>query len=252
LLSALTLAACNKDVTAPVDLNPTLDEAANLGFSASFAGDPSGNFLPPLYRLPDNLKLTNEQGAKIKALVAAFEAATKADHEALAAIDRAAKAARAAGKSEAEIKLILAAGDAIRQRLAAAEKKLHDDIFALLTAEQKAWLEANKPQPCTAAPLSDTQKSQISALIAAYEQANKADLDAIKAALQKAADAKRSGATDAAIKAILETVRAAQERVRKAETALQAAITAVLTPEQQKCGYKSFGPSSAGGPGGHK
>jgi Spy/CpxP family protein refolding chaperone len=233
-LAALVLAACN-DATGPGGSLARLDEITDLAFSASFAGDPSGNFLGPLNRLPENLKLSADQQTKVKALVDAFLAATKADHDALAAIRQQASDALKAGKSKAEVDAILATGAPIRERLMKAEEKLRADIFAVLTADQKAWLEANKRTPCSATPLTDAQKNQISALVAAFEAANKADLDAIKAAMEKARAAKASGASPDAIKAILDSVKANTDRIRAAEAALRTAIAALLTPDQLKC-----------------
>jgi hypothetical protein len=234
-LAALVLAACSNDATSPSDLFTNLDEVTDLAFSASFAGDPSANFLGPLNRLPENLKLSADQQTKIKALVDAFLAATKADHDALAAIRQKASDAAKAGKTKAEVDAILATGAPIRERLLKAEEKLRADIYALLTADQKAWLDANKRTPCSATPLTDAQKNQISTLVAAFEAANKADLDAIKAAMEKARAAKAAGATPDAIQAILDSVKANVERVRTAEIALRKAIDALLTPDQLKC-----------------
>ena len=95
-----------------------------------------------------DLKLSNDQGAKIKALLEAFDQANKADIEALAKIGAEAKAAAAAGKSREEIAAILARGNAIRVRLEAAEKALQTAIENVLTAAQKAWLDANQPKRC--------------------------------------------------------------------------------------------------------
>lgn len=82
-------------------------------------------------------QLTEAQLAQIRALRDAFETANRADLQLMRSIGDQVKAARKAGKSDAEIKQILAAGDAARDRLRAAEKKLYDDIMALLTTEQK-------------------------------------------------------------------------------------------------------------------
>lgn len=232
LLAALALGACNKDTTAPAtDNDAALDLAAELAFSASFAADPGSNPLPGVNRLPDNLKLTADQQAKIKALTEAFLQATKADHDALAAIQRQAKEAEKAGKSREEIIAILKQGDAIRQRLQAAEAKLRADLLAVLTAEQRAWLEQNKPAPCPT--LTSDQRNQIAALIAAYEQANKADLDAVKAALEKAQQAMRAGQTKEQVKAILDAVKPNIDRLNAAAAKLRSDIEAVLTPEQK-------------------
>jgi Spy/CpxP family protein refolding chaperone len=145
-----------------------------------------------------------------------------------------------AGKSREEVRAILEQGIPIRQRLHAAETQLRSDILAVLTAEQRAWLEAHQPRPCTAAPLTDAQKAEISALVAAFEQANRADIEAIRAAFEQARTAHQNGASREEIHAILETVRPAMQRVRAAEVALAAAIAAVLTPEQRASGCHRF------------
>lgn len=249
LLTALAVGACNESPTSPFDttLN-SLDEAAMFAFSGSFVADPGSTLLPGVHRLPDNLKLSASQEAAIKALIEQFRAATKADHEALAAIMRKAKEAAAAGKSREEIKAILDQGIAIHQRLHAAESKLRTDILALLTAEQKAWLEANSRKTCTAPALTDSQRSEIAALVAAFEQANSADIAAVKAAFEQARAAKQSGATAAQVQAILDSAKPAMQRLRAAEVALAVAIAGVLTPDQRACSpFKG----AAGGPFDH-
>lgn len=234
LCTGLALGACSKDTTtAPLDDTTSilLDEAATLAYNASFAANPGDNLLPGIHRLPDNLKLTADQQARIKALMTAFADATKADREALAAIDRQAKEARKAGKTQAEVEAILRTGDAIRQRLSAAEAKLKADLDAVLTAEQKAWLNSNKAPTCPS--LTDAQRTQIAALIAAYEQANKADLDAVKAALDNAKAAREAHATKDQIVAILNAVKPNLDRLKAASDKLRADIEALLTPEQK-------------------
>lgn len=82
--------------------------------------------------------LTEAQLAQIKALRDAFETAYRGDIQLLRQVADEVKAARRAGKSDAEIKAILARADAARDRLRAAERKLYEDIMAVLTAEQRA------------------------------------------------------------------------------------------------------------------
>ena len=239
LLAALALGACNKDAVSPSnDVSASLDDAANLAFSASFAADPSLNFLGAVNRLPDNLKLTAAQETQIKALMDAFVTATKADHDALAAIEKQAKDAAAAGKSKDDVRKLLEQGKPARDRLQAAEQKLHADIEAVLTADQKAWLQSHQPKRC-GITLTDDQKNQISGLIAGYEQANKADLDAIKAAFDQARTAHQNGASKEDVQKILNSVKPNMERVRAAARTLEAAIAALLTPSQvlSGCGF---------------
>ena len=233
MAGALAVAACNKDTAGLADstVDAMLDNAATLGYSADFVASPSLNPLPGLNRLPDSLKLTAEQQAKIKALTDAFQAATHADREALTAIRRQAEEAKKAGKSQADIDAILKQGDPIVARLQAAENKLHDDILAVLTPAQKAWLQSGQTSPC--ASLSDAQKTQIASLMAAYEQANKADLDAVKAALDKAKAAHEAHQSNDAIRAILDAVKPNLDRLKAANDKLRSDIEAVLTPEQR-------------------
>lgn len=234
MAGALAVAACTKDTAAPVSDSETstlLDDAASLAFSASFVANPGDNFLPGINRLPENLKLSAAQEAAIKALVDAFALATKADHEALAAIRKQAEDAKKAGKTPAEIEAILRQGEPIRQRLATAEAALRKALSDVLTPAQKAWLDSNKPASCST--LTDAQRTQIASLIAAYEQANKADLDAVKAALDKARAAREAHATNEQIKAILSAVQPNMDRLKASADKLRADMEAVLTPEQR-------------------
>lgn len=228
LLLALGLTGCGRDATSPSNALVTIDEAESLVLSSSIAVVGS-KALAQLARLPQSLALTSAQQAAIKALTDAFALVTKADQDALAALKKQIRDASVAGTPKEQIQALLDQARVISDRLAAAEARLRDDILALLTAEQRAWLEANQPTPCT---LAEGQQSRIGALLAAYEQANRSDLDAINAALAQAKTAQKNGATREQISAILNPVKAAMERVRAAGEALQKAIQGVLTPEQ--------------------
>lgn len=235
---AVALVACDRDVTAPVDAAALLEAGGILAWDAAGMSGP-GRYLSALGRLPENLRLSAAQAAAIKAAVDEFLQATQADRETLASIDKAAAEAKRSGKSREEIRQILEQGAAARQRMEAAEQALQVRIEAILTAEQKAWLDANLPKRCdprTAPPLTADQKTQISALVAGYEISNRADLDAVKAALEKARTAQKSGATRAEVKAILDAVRPAMARLAAAQAALHQAIDALLTPEQRASG----------------
>lgn len=83
-------------------------------------------------------QLTEAQLAQIKALRDAFETANRADIMLLRSVGDEVRAARAAGKSESEIKAILAKAEEARERVRAAERKLYADMMAILTAEQRA------------------------------------------------------------------------------------------------------------------
>ena len=235
LLAALGLFGCSDDPLAPTEELVGLEEAAALGFAGSFVSDPGSRYLAHLQSLPDSLKLSAEQQAQIQSLLAQFAQATAADRAALAAIMQQAREAAAAGKTREEIRQILAQGDPIRHRLHEAEAALHAALDAVLTAEQKAWL-ASQQTRCTGSTLSEEQKTQISALVAAFQLANAADLAAIRAAHEQARAAHQAGAKREQIRAILEAVRPAMERVRAAERALAQATDALLTPEQLASG----------------
>jgi Spy/CpxP family protein refolding chaperone len=240
LLAAFT-AACGEDTSAPAADTVLLDDAALLAFGSMDMADPGSRFIARLNSLPDSIKLTADQQTRIRELITAFVTATRVDMEALAAIHQEARAARTAGKTEAEIRAILARGDAIRARLHAAEAKLHADVQAVLTPAQKAWLANSGDRPrhhCSAEGirLTDAQKTQITGLIAAFETANAADLQTIRAIHAEARAAIQAGASREQVAQILARANPAMQRVRAAREALNAAIRAVLTPAQVASG----------------
>ena len=243
--AVLSLVACS-DSTSPGAPDLTLLEAGAYGtaltsmggYDASVYQDRLGN------ALPDELKLTSEQQAKIKALVEAFIQSTRADREALGAILREAHQAAQAGKTRAEVEAILAKGADIRRRLAAAEAKLKSDIDAVLTAEQRAWIAAHSPRACRAdqfPPLSDAQKAQIHALEAAFRENNKADLELVRATLAEAQAAIAAGKSREEVAQILMKAAPAMIRLELARQALHQQIVGVLTPEQKASGCLPLG-----------
>src|SRR5688572_11850719 len=179
LTTSLIAGACSQDTVAPTESLAAFDASAVVAYDPGGRSAP-GNYLTRLHRLPAELRLTTAQETQIRALLERFSAAIRPDLEALGAILRRAEEARRAGKSREEIGLILAEGHAIRARLEAAEAALAAAIADVLTAEQKAWLASHEPQRCdprTAPPLTDAQRTEIRALIAGYEDSNRADLD---------------------------------------------------------------------------
>lgn len=113
----------------------------------AFAGGPMGAATGkgPGAALPDNLKLTEAQRTAIQALVTAFHTANAADIAVMKAAHIAARQAHKAGKTRDEIRAILAAAKPTADRVHAAAAALRTAIHALLTAEQRAWLDAHKP-----------------------------------------------------------------------------------------------------------
>lgn len=231
--------ACNSsDTTRPLidDGAPVSLDGSPLGLAAAAGGATGATaMLPPL---PPELKLSDAQRAQISQLISDFQDATKADMTALVAIQRQAEAARKAGKSEAEVKAILAQGAMIKGRLEAAQVKLRTAIEAVLTPAQRDWIRSHAPRVCSAAGivLTQAQQAQIKTLLQSFEQANRADLITVANAMEQARAAKRAGKTDAEIRAILQTASAAQGRLEAAHKTLQTQIEAVLTPEQKASG----------------
>jgi Spy/CpxP family protein refolding chaperone len=242
LLAAVTLAACNDDSVRPTDDESLLllDDAAVLAYGAMDMAHPGSHYIARLHRLPDHLKLTTEQQSLIRALLQAFAETTKADREALAAVMQRARAAIQAGQSRDEVRAILAEGDPIRRRLHEAEQNLHSQIEAVLTAEQKAWLAANGPARCRDFALTEPQKTEITGLIAAFNQANLGDIETVRQTFQAARAAHQNGASREEIRAILEGAAAAMHRLAIAHFELQASIHDVLTPDQRASGC--YGP----------
>jgi Spy/CpxP family protein refolding chaperone len=97
-----------------------------------------------LRRLPENLKLTADQESRVKALTDAFRATHKADLDALAETHRKAREARQAGQSREQMRQLLEQTAPARERLRTAGTELRTQIDAVLTAEQRQWLESRK------------------------------------------------------------------------------------------------------------
>lgn len=230
---ALVFLGCGGDAAGP----GSADDGISLvpDFAESMASSVDGGGIGAS-NLPEELRLTTEQKAAIAALHEAFKAATAADVAALRALEAEARAAHDAGKSREEIHAILVRGVPIVARLAAAFARLQHDIWQVYTPEQRAWIEAHRPKPCGPAgppPLTDQQIQQIRALQQAFMQAVHDDVELIKQVAEAARAAHQSGATRDQIEAILHQADAARARLREAEVRLQAAIDAVLTPEQR-------------------
>lgn len=245
-VAALSLAACSGESTSPGTTDLTLLDAGAFGTAlTSTGGYDAGIYQDRLVNaLPDELKLSDAQRATIKSLVEAFQQATRADREALGAILREARQAIEARKGRAEVEAILAKGLEIRRRLAAAEAKLKADIDAVLTPEQRAWIEAHSPKTCRAdrfPPLSDAQKAQIRALEVAFQEQNHADLALVKSVLEEAHAAVAAGKSREEVTQILQKAAAAVQRLEAARRALREQILGILTPEQKASGCLPLG-----------
>jgi Spy/CpxP family protein refolding chaperone len=202
----------------------------------------SGGYEADLYQerlingLPDDLKLSDEQKTKLANLVKNFEEATRADREALKTMLGDAREAARKGQGRDVVQGILKDSGPVRERLNAAGRKLVEDIDALLTAEQRAWIRAHRPANCRAedfTPLSDAQKSQIRELERGFRETNKADLDAVKEIFGEAKEAVRAGKSGSDIAAILARAVPIANRLATERKDLRDDILEVLTPQQR-------------------
>ena len=164
------LVACDRYPTGPDSLMASFDAVdpvvATFSASQGLPGGPFGqNGGPPFMggmpfggaplgatdghgpgaALPDSLKMSDAQKAQIEALVTAFQTANKADLDAMKAAMDAARAAKRAGKSHEEVKAILDAAKPAADRVHAKGNALRAAIDNVLTAAQRAWLAAHKP-----------------------------------------------------------------------------------------------------------
>lgn len=249
-IAAAALAACSNETTAPAS-NAGTDEVTSFSIGATGTALTSvGAYDADLYQLrltnglPDDLKLTADQQARIKALIDAFQTATKADREALSAIIKQAEQARKANKSKAEVQAILDQGIPIRGRLSLAELDLKAHIDAVLTQAQRDWLAAHAPKRCDPSkflPLTDAQKAQMKAFEQEFETANKADLETAKTGLKAMYDAIEAGKSKAEVQAILDSIKPTLERLATARQALRARLESVLTKDQKASGCLPLG-----------
>jgi Spy/CpxP family protein refolding chaperone len=97
-------------------------------------------------------KLSDAQIQQIRALQEAFQKAVADDIAFIRQVNQQARAAKEAGKSREEVAAILATALPAMERVRSAERKLHEDILAVLTPEQReAWWcflrQADSPPP---------------------------------------------------------------------------------------------------------
>jgi Spy/CpxP family protein refolding chaperone len=140
------------------------------------------------------------------------------------------------------------------KRMDAAFRLLRDNIFAIYTPAQRAWVRANEAKECSAnggPALSEAQLAQIKSIKNAFEVANRTDITTIRTVAAEAKAAREAGKTEAELKAILEKAKAARDRVRAAEKKLMQDIMAVLTPDQRAAWCVGRGMRGAGGPVGN-
>jgi Spy/CpxP family protein refolding chaperone len=237
---ALVATACEVEPMSPADADvaASLEEMASLAYGVMYVaeGGPGARLMERLSRLPSELALSSAQATMIRGLIASFVEATEADRAALAAIRKEAAEARAAGKPPEEVRAILTRGMEARKRLHEAELALQRGILGVLTPAQREWLASNPPPMPRPCQLTDSQRTEISGLLAAFQEANAADIALVRSVHERARAAHQAGATRAEVEAILAEARPALERLKAAREAVQQAIQAVLTPEQRAAG----------------
>lgn len=231
------LGACSTEPVAPNDQLLLPEDSSELvpDYALSSAAVVDGAGIGAA-RLPDELQLTAEQKAAIAALHDAFQADHADEVAALRAIEEQIKQKRRAGAPREEIHALFEQARPILEGLAADFAKLQEDIWAIYTDAQRAWIEAHKPKVCDRLGpprLTDEQIAKIRSLKQAFQESIQDELAAIKEAHQKAREAKAAGASAEEIRAILATVKDEMEAIREAEKRLEQAILDVLTPEQR-------------------
>jgi len=238
----IALAACSNDSTSPtqlpVDNNPAastdgIDLIADMGATAAADIDGSGIGGSSL---PDSLKLTTEQKAKIDSLHEAFRASAKGDLQALEDIEKAARKAREEGKSKEVVDSILATANPIRARLTAAFLKLLADIKAVYTPAQLAWINAQQLPMCGPNGRPELSEAQIlarRALREAFIQATRADKELVKQIAREAKQAREAGKSETEVAAILAKADAPRSRINAAEDKLRQDLLNTLTPAQR-------------------
>lgn len=233
--SVLALGACHSDPSGP----PSPDETDIIDLVPDYAISPAAEIDGAgvgASMLPENLRLTAEQKAQIAALHEAFMQDIADEVAALREIERQLRELRRNGGTRAERLALLDAAREILDELADRFQQLQEDIWAVYTPEQQAWIEAHRPRVCgpDGPPrLTEAQIAEIRALRAAFHQAVADDLAFIKQVHQQARAAHQAGATREEIQAILDTAKPALDRIRAAERQLQQDILDVLTPAQK-------------------
>ncbi len=237
----IALAACSSETTAPIQTPdeqiPASTEGIDLvsDFGATAAADVDGSGIGGS-SLPDSLKLTTEQKAKIDSLHHSFRTAKKADLKALEDIEKAARQARDEGKSKEVVDSILATATPIRERLNAAFTKLLTDLKAVYTPAQLTWIFSQQLPPCgpNGRPkLNEVQIATRRSLRETFIEATKNDKEIVKQVAREAKEAREDGKPESEIATILAKAADARTRIEAAEDKLRQDLLNTLTPRQR-------------------
>lgn len=236
--SALTLAACSRDPVSVDEYGFVESEVLNLvpDYAVTSAAVIDGAGIGAS-RLPEALQLTAEQKAAIAALHEAFQTAHADEFQTLKDLESQIRELRRSGGDRQAAGALFAQAKAILDGLADDFAKLQEDIWAVYTAEQRAWTEEHRPRMCDRRgppQLTEDQVARIRALKAAFQAAIADDLALVKQIHESARTAKQNGASAEEVRAILATAQAILDRIKAAERQLMADIDALLTPEQRE------------------
>lgn len=234
----VALGACSNDPASPGDASLLGTEYYDLvpDYAISSAAVIDGAGIGGA-RLPDELRLTDEQKAEIAALHDAFRAANATEIEALRDIERQLRELRRNRELRDQARALLEEARAIRLSLDDEFAALQESIWAVYTEDQRAWIEEHRPKVCRPGERPQLTEEQIAAIRALQQafQAEMADeIEAIKAAHQAARAAHQAGATREEIQAILAEVADELAALRQAEKRLYDAIQEILTDEQRE------------------
>lgn len=229
LLAMVALSGC-ADRTSPVE--PRDDQTpeeilAAAGPEARELASAIGPTIGGLGRLPAHLRLTTAQQEALRALFTAHATATQADRAALLALRQQLPFNGATPPTAEQRQEVQRQMAAILARIAAASAALETEILALLTAEQRAWIEANTPRRCDLRSLTREQHARIAALQGAFREAHAADLEVVRRVMEEAHAAHRAGRPRAEINAILAQIAEPMRRLAAAQAQLHAEVMAI-------------------------
>ena len=162
LAAVLLLAACEQSPTGITAASDTDDYAllmfgeAGSALEGTMGSAPTGSPFDgstAFHGLPENLRLSAEQIAAIRALREAFRAEHQDEITAMRAIFMRARAAKEAGATRLEVHEILMEGRAAAIALRPFVFALHQATWNLLTDAQKTWLLENRRRPLVPRPI---------------------------------------------------------------------------------------------------
>lgn len=172
---------------------------------------------------PASLALTEAQKTQIRALRATYQQAVRADSLAAQVIYDEARAARAAGATREAVNAILEKARPLQEKQEAAFQALTQQVEQVFTEAQRTWLA--EWRKCIAFTPTPQQVAQVEAIQAAYATNNAADIAAVQKVLDDVMAIRRAPGASAEsietqVRALLDGVRPARERLAAAQQAM--------------------------------